>query len=155
MEFSESYFSEKGQEQLKNDLIEYFTQSDPLITYACLSSLSKAARDACQEVSTNAINYALDSQNDCQPLAGQGKHFTHRGLTFAVQFTNDYNYNQGDETGKLWQTTVNEIASLEARKKALTQKKNGYQSVILVEHPRLQPTKTTVVFKYIAAKSSD
>jgi len=153
MDINETYFSAEGQEQLKNDLIQYYTKKDALITYACLSSLAKAAAAACKEVSDDAINFALDPKNDCQPLAGQGKHFQHLGLTFGIQFTNDYNYNQGDANGIEWQSTVNEINKLETSKKALTQKKKGLEAVILSDHPRLQPTQTAIVLKYIPSKS--
>jgi len=149
MDINETYFSAQGQEQLKNDLIQFYTKPDPLMTYACLSSLSKAAAAACKEVSDAAIDYALNPANDCQPLAGQGKHFTHLGLTFGIQFSNSYNYDQNDENGRQWTLCVKEIDALMAKKKALTQKKDGLETVILADHPRLQPTSTTVVLKYV------
>jgi len=106
-------------------------------------------------VSDDAINFALDPKNDCQPLAGQGKQFQHLGLTFGIQFTNSYNYDQNDENGRQWTLCVKEIDALMAKKKALTQKKDGLEKVILSDHPRLQPTQTAIVLKFIASRLTD
>jgi len=147
--------SDLNQEALKKQVIKALSvpEFDALERYAVANQLQKAIKEAASEFSDDAINFALEPANKCQPAAGQGIQFKHNDHTYQIQFTNDYKYNQGDESGQQWQSTVNEINKLETSKKALTQKKKGLEAVILSEHPRLQPTKTDVVLKYISTKS--
>lgn len=143
------------QENLTNEIIASLSipALTPLERYAIASQLVKAAAEAAKQLSNDGIDFALDSANNCQPLAGEGKQFTHNGKIYQVQFVNDYNYNQGDEHGKQWCNVVSQIEDLEARKKALTKNKKGIEAIILDEHPRLQPVKTTISLKYISSKS--
>ena len=121
----------------------------PLERYAIASQLAKAAAEAARQLSDDGISYALSPENEFQPLSGLGKQFEHNGETYQVQFVNEFNYNQGDAHGLEWQATVRQIESLEEHKKALTKQKKGLEAVILAEHPRLQPTMTKTVLKYL------
>ena len=143
------------QENLTNEIIMSLSipALTPLERYAIASQLAKAATEAAKQLSNDGIEFALDAANGCQPMAGEGRQFVHNGHTYQIQFVNDYNYNQGDEHGKQWCNIVNQIYDLEDRKKALTKNKKGIEAIILNEHPRLQPVKTTICLKYIPAKS--
>jgi len=147
--------SDLNQEDLKNQVIRELSiqEFDELERYAVANQLQKAIKDAASEFSDDAIHFALNPANNCQPAAGQGIQFNHNGHAYQIQFTNHYNYDQNDENGRQWATCVKEIESLEAKKSALTKKKKGFEAVILADHPRLQPTQTDIVLKYISSKS--
>ena len=150
-------FLQSSVEDIKNEILTSITHPltegdggcSPLERYAIASQLAKAAAEAARQLSDNGISYALSPENGFQPLSGLGKQFEHNGETYQVQFVNEFNYNQGDTNGKEWQKTVGEIEELETRKKSLTKHKKGLEAVILAEHPRLQPTMTKTVLKYL------
>lgn len=143
------------QEDITNQIIMSLSipSLTPLERYAIASQLAKAATEAAKQLSNDGIEFALDGNNGCQPLAGEGKQFAHNGKIYQIQFVNDYNYNQGDEHGKQWCNIVSQIDELESRKKALTKNKKGIEAIILDEHPRLQPVSTTICLKYITSKA--
>jgi len=150
-----------NQEQLKTNLIESLNIPDlsPLERYAIANQLWKAYKLAAGELSDAAEEYALRNSteadpNECQPMAGEGKEFFHRGYKYILQQIGDYNYAQDDDNGYIWKCAVKVIAKCKEIIGLMQETRKTLQPKILEAHPRMQ-AHLDIVLRFISGRTEN
>ncbi len=119
----------------------------PLKRYAIAKTLLNGLSLAVAEIGAAGLQYALDNY----PEAQNGTHFKEGDDTFRVLVKSDYNYAANDDSGLYNQQLKRET---ECRKLAEAAHKllKGMQAQILVDHPRMTPTKIEMTLAYMQGK---
>lgn len=152
-------------EALAQVILNAVQDDNAILRFGFLRSLQEACTTATKLATEAAINEALSNNEDGfsrYPGAADGKDFKVGTDTFRVTIKNEYPYGEqtipgdngkrrDDPNAALWRA---EMAVIERRKedgKLSTKKIAAYEAQLRADHPRMQPTETTVSISLRAA----